>query len=214
MADLERDQWLDSTYRLHRDKALAASALVGSVPIVAAIGVLHSRHGEGSLVYPSERIGKGMVPFTIHKFQSLRIDTPLTSSMGASDPRATRAGSLLRKTNLDELPQLYDILQGSMAFVGPRPLLQLDIDKMQAYLPRTRYDEWEEAYAAGLPGGISTYAVESRETDMQSLNDEQTCQFRADRDIQDYGLASPRHDRFLVFRALKVWKSTSKNYFR
>ena len=96
--------------------------IVLAVPmgIIAAIIALDS---PGGPIYRQERLGKDGKPFLICKFRSMRMDAEKDGPKWAerSDDRCTRFGALLRKTRLDELPQLWNILKGEMSFVGPRP---------------------------------------------------------------------------------------------
>ena len=95
--------------------------------LIAAI-TLDSR---GSAVYRQKRVGRKGRLFTIYKFRSMRRDAPLlsTEDMQRQNERPfTRLGPLLRKTNLDELPQLFNILKGDMSFIGPRPALPSQVD--------------------------------------------------------------------------------------
>ena len=78
----------------------------------------------GPAIYSQVRVGKDGVIFTIHKFRSMRVDAEAASGAvwaKQNDPRVTKLGRFLRRTRLDELPQLWNVLRGDMSFVGPRP---------------------------------------------------------------------------------------------
>jgi O-antigen biosynthesis protein WbqP len=103
--------------------ALCASIVLLIPILLTALCVkLSSR---GPIVYWSDRVGKHNQVFKMPKFRSMRIDTPAVATHLLSNPEQylTPIGSFLRKSSLDELPQLWSILMGDMSFVGPRPAL-------------------------------------------------------------------------------------------
>ena len=105
------------------DVATALLGLVLLAPLFVAVAVWIKLDSPGPVFFRQERIGRGGVPFRIHKFRTMRVGAEMAGpalTVGA-DPRITRAGAFLRRTKIDELPQLIDVLGGDMSVVGPRP---------------------------------------------------------------------------------------------
>lgn len=100
------------------------AALVLALP-VALVALAVRLTSPGPALYWSDRVGRGNAIFKMPKFRSMRIDTPAVATHLLIDPARylTPIGSFLRKSSLDELPQLWSIIQGDMSFVGPRPAL-------------------------------------------------------------------------------------------
>jgi lipopolysaccharide/colanic/teichoic acid biosynthesis glycosyltransferase len=117
------------------DLVCAGLGLVLLAPLLAGIAIWVKLDSRGPVFFRQQRVGRGGVPFSIHKFRTMRDDPPADApadppeaapargpqlTVGA-DPRITRAGRFLRRHKLDELPQLFDVLGGTMSLVGPRP---------------------------------------------------------------------------------------------
>lgn len=106
------------------DLLLAAVGLLIASPLFPLIALAIRLTSAGPIFFRQERVGEGERPFTLFKFRTMRADAE--KSTGAvwaqkDDPRITAVGSFLRKTRLDELPQMLNVLKGDMSFVGPRP---------------------------------------------------------------------------------------------
>lgn len=113
------------------------------------IAILVKLTSQGPALYWSDRVGKGNVIFKMPKFRSMRVGTPAVATHLLQDPDAylTPIGSFLRKSSLDELPQLWSILKGDMSFVGPRPAL---FNQDDLIVLRTKYGVHE--LVPGLTG--------------------------------------------------------------
>jgi len=119
------------------DIVVAAALLVVGWPILAILAILIRCDSPGPVLFRQERAGRGMQPFTLYKFRTLRADAdPFgVSPRRPDDPRLTRIGRVLRETSFDELPQLWNVLKGEMSLVGPRPLY---MSQARAFTPRQR----------------------------------------------------------------------------
>jgi exopolysaccharide biosynthesis polyprenyl glycosylphosphotransferase len=131
------------------DISVAGAGLIVCAPLLAVIAVLIRLDSDGPVLFRQTRVGRGGEPFEILKFRTMDTDAEQRKAalhehneniglfkMG-NDPRVTRVGRRLRKSSLDELPQLLNVLRGQMSLVGPRPLI-LDEDKLIQGLDRRR----------------------------------------------------------------------------
>ncbi len=109
------------------------------IPMVV-IGMLVKLDSKGPAIFRQERLGTGGKPFVIYKFRSMRIDAEADGPQWAAknDCRCTRLGGFLRKSRLDELPQVVNILRGDMSLVGPRPERAYFYDKFEQDIPGFR----------------------------------------------------------------------------
>lgn len=107
------------------DLLIALAAAVFLVPLVLGVALVIRLTSPGPVLYWSERVGRHNRIFKMPKFRSMRIDTPAVATHLLENPDQwlTPIGSFLRKSSLDELPQLWSIVKGDMSFVGPRPAL-------------------------------------------------------------------------------------------
>ena len=116
------------------DIVISGLAIVVLSPVLLLIAIAIKLDSKGPVLFKQKRVGKNKSHFMIYKFRSMYVDTP--SDMPThllKDPKAmiTKVGAFLRKTSLDELPQLFNIFKGEMAIVGPRPALWNQYDLIE-----------------------------------------------------------------------------------
>lgn len=144
--------WLNRALKRGLDLALAALALVLLSPPMAVVALLIKLDSRGPVFYRQERVGRNGRPFAMLKFRSMRADAEKQTGpvwAGKDDPRRTRIGGFLRRTSLDELPQLFNVLRGDMSLVGPRPERPHFVRDFQKKVPR--YAD-RHAVAPGMTG--------------------------------------------------------------
>ena len=110
-----------------------------TAPVMAAVALAIRRESRGPVIFRQERMSLGGEPFTIYKFRSMRVDAEVhTGAVWATqnDPRRTRVGEFIRATSLDELPQFFNVLEGSMSLVGPRPERPVFVEGFKNGIPR------------------------------------------------------------------------------
>src|SRR5205085_74134 len=120
------------------DVALASFGLLIGAPFLLAIaGLVRWLSGAGPIIYRQTRVGRYGRPFCIYKFRTMRLDAEKNGAVWAkgNDARVTGLGRILRKTRLDELPQLWNILRGDMSFVGPRPERPEFVHELRKHIP-------------------------------------------------------------------------------
>ncbi len=148
------------------DIAGAVVALLLFSPLMTLIAIAIRLDSKGPVLFRQERLGEKERPFPVIKFRSMRLgaddEKAALMSMNESDgpvfkikddPRLTRVGRLLRKTSLDELPQLANVLQGQMSLVGPRPPLASEV---------AQYEEWQRRRLTVKPGMTGLWQVSGR----------------------------------------------------
>ncbi|HEX8793401.1 MAG TPA: sugar transferase [Polyangiaceae bacterium] len=128
-----------ATRRLKRmlDVAFAAAGLVLAAPLILLTAILIAIDSPGPILFRQVRAGELGRPFTLYKFRSMRVDAEKTGARFAeeNDPRITRVGRFIRKTRLDELPQLWNVLRGEMSMVGPRPERPVFVEQLEQQVP-------------------------------------------------------------------------------
>lgn len=129
---------MNDVYRLFKrlsDLLAACMGLLLMAPLLLLLALLVRLDSPGPVLFRQQRVGRGGRPFSMLKFRSMVADAERRGGYAtqASDPRITRVGRWLRRSSLDELPQLLNVLRGDMSLVGPRP----DVPAQQAlYRPR------------------------------------------------------------------------------
>ena len=103
------------------DVVLSAAALAVLWPLMLLAALAIYAEDRGPILFRQARVGRGQSTFQVMKFRSMRVGTANLPSADADDRAITRMGAVLRRTNLDELPQLINIVRGDMSVVGPRP---------------------------------------------------------------------------------------------
>lgn len=108
------------------------------------IAILIKLDSKGPALFKQVRLGKGMKPITVYKFRTMCVGAYEKGGIAtsASDSRITKVGAVLRRTSLDELPQMFNILNGTMCIIGPRPILDWEFEEYRDKDPRyiKRYD--------------------------------------------------------------------------
>jgi lipopolysaccharide/colanic/teichoic acid biosynthesis glycosyltransferase len=152
------------------DLLLVGVALIIVAPLMAIIALLVRLDSPGPILFAQRRAGRAGVPFTMWKFRSMRHASGdefhrqvardwFAEAAGPAgyksrpDPRITRVGRYLRRTSLDELPQLLNVLRGDMSLVGPRPMMPWD---------RPQYQGWQFEREAVRPGITGLWQVSGR----------------------------------------------------
>ena len=105
------------------DICLSIIGLIIGAPLVIIFGILIKLEDKGPIIYKQERVGKYGKLFNVYKIRSMRVDAEKYGAQWAqhNDPRILRVGNFIRKTRIDEIPQLFNILKGDMSIIGPRP---------------------------------------------------------------------------------------------
>ncbi|MBM6735929.1 sugar transferase [Mediterranea massiliensis] len=124
------------------DFLIALVALIVFSPLFLICYIAVKREDGGPAIFKQERIGRFGRPFYIYKFRSMKLDAEKSGPAlyaGSKDDRMTKVGKFLREHHLDELPQLWNVFCGQMAFIGPRPEREFYIKQIMERDPRYRY---------------------------------------------------------------------------
>lgn len=145
---------LDRVAKRALDVAASALGLIALAPLFAVVAALILLKSGRPIFYTQERVGQRGQTFRIIKFRSMKLDAETaTGPIWASnhDDRCTKFGGWLRQTNIDELPQLFNVLKGEMSLVGPRPERPMFVEHFKAALP-----DYDLRHA--VPGGMTGWA--------------------------------------------------------
>lgn len=136
------------------DLLISLVCLLVFSPLMLVCFLAVKKEDGGPAIFCQERVGRGGRPFMIYKFRSMRLDAEKKgpSLYQENDDRLTKTGKFLRDHHLDELPQLWNVLKGDMAFIGPRPERKYFIDKIMELDPR-----YELLYQ--IRPGVTSYAT-------------------------------------------------------
>lgn len=133
-----RQNWLRRVVKRTFDVMVALALLVVSLPLMVVVAVLISFERAGPVIYRQERVGLRGVPFVVLKFRSMQMDAEGDGAprwAAPKDSRVTALGRLLRRSRIDELPQLFNVLKGEMSFVGPRPERPVFVTMLTEQIP-------------------------------------------------------------------------------
>ncbi|MBC7782129.1 MAG: sugar transferase [Proteobacteria bacterium] len=149
------------------DVLAAASALIALAPVLIVIGLAVRYTSAGPALFRQARVGQTKRPFAMYKFRTMTVDAEKQQASfeaqneadGAAfkirnDPRVTPLGRFLRRTSLDELPQLFNVLRGEMSLVGPRPLPLRDVERFR--------EDWQRRRFSVLPGLTCLWQLSGR----------------------------------------------------
>ena len=198
-----RDPAIDGYNRVIKrafDLVLASVSLVVAAPLMLLLALAIRLDSPGSALFKQQRVGENGRLFTMFKFRSMVVDADRrqaevlhTTGEGvvvhkqAHDPRVTRMGRFLRRTSLDELPQLINVLRGDMSLVGPRPELPYLVE---------RYEPWQRQRFAVPPGMTGWWQINGRSERLMHLHTEDDLYY-----IRNY---SPLLDLRILWRTVGV----------
>jgi exopolysaccharide biosynthesis polyprenyl glycosylphosphotransferase len=197
-----RDPAIDGFDRVVKrmfDLVISTATLLLSWPVMLTIAAAIKLDSPGPALFVQERIGENGRPFKMFKFRSMVVNAehlaPVTNRDAGGvvvhkvpdDPRVTRVGRFIRRTSLDELPQLFNVIRGEMSLVGPRPELPRLVE---------HYEMWQRRRFAVPPGMTGWWQVNGRGDRLMHLHTEDDLYY-----IQNY---SPLLDLRILWRTVGV----------
>lgn len=179
-------------YQRVLDIVLSVIGILIGIPLMIVFGILIKVEDNGPITYKQERLGKGGKKFYIYKLRSMRTDAEKFGAQWAEkdDPRITKVGKFIRKTRIDEIPQLFNILKGDMSIIGPRP----------------ERPSFTEEFNQEIPGFINRLAVKPGLTGWAQVNGgyEITPREKLIEDIYYIENRSVLLDLKILFKTIKV----------
>ena len=142
---------LDHALKRLLDLGISSCLLLITLPALLIVACVIVLDDFGPVFYRQQRVSQGGRPFRIVKFRTMRVDAEKNGAQWASenDPRVTRVGRFLRRTRIDEIPQLFNVLKGEMSLVGPRPERPVFVDDLSK---RIRLYHLRHSVKAGVTG--------------------------------------------------------------
>ena len=134
------------------DLTMSGLLLLCASPVLLLLAILIKLDSKGPVFYWQERVGRGGEPYRVHKLRTMKKDAEKLSGpvwAQQKDPRITRLGNFLRKTRLDEIPQVFAVFRGDMSFVGPRPERPFFVQQLKTQIP---FFGLREAVKPGITG--------------------------------------------------------------
>lgn len=133
-----RTSYMRRFFKRILDLACSLGGLIVLSPLLGITALLIKLESRGPVLFAQERLGRNEKPFMLYKFRSMRTDAEKNTGpvwAGEDDPRITRIGKFIRKTRIDEIPQLWNVLKGEMSIVGPRPEREFFVKKLEEKIP-------------------------------------------------------------------------------
>lgn len=130
------DNNLNQLLKRISDIFLAIMGIIVTSPLLLVTAILVKHTSPGPVIYKQKRVGCNRKEFNIYKFRSMKVQPEEYHWTEEDDPRKTKFGSFIRKTNIDELPQFFNILKGDMSLIGPRPERPYFVEKFRDEIPK------------------------------------------------------------------------------
>ncbi len=130
-------RWIDGVHRA-MDVSISIGLLFATLPLMAVVAILIKIESAGPVFYAQRRVGQHGQVFSLRKFRSMSVNAEAAGApiwAAKNDPRVTRIGRMIRRTRIDELPQLLNVLSGDMSFIGPRPERPHFVDRLSTLIP-------------------------------------------------------------------------------